>query len=211
MLTPSYNQSYIKNLRKQGMDAMRESTYGMGLLGGQEIQNLMAQAPNYFWQLNNALNLAGPGGQQARIDAFRNQGIQSGTQAGKSAAAGASWLGLGSGAQQSAFNRMLGLGMNQANQYAMGQFTPEGIMGNFQAMQGLFNPVLGNQALNMKQNLRAGTPPKPPTQGGGILGGLLGTAGQLFGMGAFGGGDILGNAVGRGALTPPDMYNPFYR
>ncbi len=167
----------VNQIRKKGINDMKAGTYTYGSMGNQEVQQLAGLFGNYQQGLGNAISMMGPGGLQAQIDQFRNRALQNATQAGMQGAALARWGGLGSGGQEAAMTRAMALGQNQADQFGMEMYSPEGIMRRQQALGGLFQPNMLQTAWNMRQAHRATAP--PPSQGGGFLGGLLQTAGQM--------------------------------
>lgn len=138
---------------------------------------------NYGEGWRSALDAFSPSQSQARIDAFRNNALQTAARAGQQGALGAKWQGLGSGSQESFMNNAFQNASNQVGSFAADQMSPEMAMRRFAGMQGLFNPMFMNQSQGFSAARKgAHTPP-----GGGFLGGLLQAGAQAYGGGMFGG------------------------
>lgn len=154
----------------------------LGLLEGNAIAGMF---PTYLGDRTRALASLSPGANQARYDAYRNNALSTAAQRGKYIAALLGLQGAGSGAQESAINSALLEGANDANNYNRYMLSPEFILSQIGAQQSLLNPLFGQTALGMLREFKSTKQPKEKKPG--VLGGLLGTAAQLYGMGAFGG------------------------
>lgn len=186
----------IKKLTKEGREAQRSAVHLLELLSEQELQMLSEWMPQYKALLTRGFDAMSPGGEEANLARFRNRALQSAAQSGKGASALAKWAGLGSGAEGAAINDAMFQGQRDVDEFAQYLSSPEYFMSAADAGRSYMTPGLLGTSLSASGQLRQNQPPKPKKPG--LLGGLLGTAAQLYGAGAFGGvGGAVGGAVGR--------------
>lgn len=195
---------------------LRRASVGQGVLALQQGAFANELEPMRQGLARSFLLNVNPANIQARIDALYRQNRQNAALRQSQDAATAPFMGI-SPASLAAYNAQADRMTAGSSQMAR---SPEGLAGAYGQGLGVIQSMQDPAALmalaNATQSVQGQTSQRQAgQQQGGMFGQLAGTVGQLYGMGAFGrmggGGNPLQNAVNRGAITPPDAGNPFYR